>query len=186
MPKQNPLLELGPLPFQTERGKDLPQGGFAKPTRYALLNEDQCYFLLTLMRNNPLVVSKKLLLVKAFRDARAAIAERDIARIEGKQARRSETDAIKKLVEYAGAQGSQSAEKYYMSITRMTNDLLGIEPGQRDTLGVEQFKMVRTAETVVDIAIRDGIKAGLFYKDIYRLAKDRVSGLLPAIGLAKK
>ena len=41
--------ELNPLPFQTEEGKPLPQGGFSRPVRYALLNESQCYFLLTLM-----------------------------------------------------------------------------------------------------------------------------------------
>ena len=44
--------ELNPIPFQTEEGKPLPQGGFSRSVRYALLNESQCYFLLTLMRNN--------------------------------------------------------------------------------------------------------------------------------------
>lgn len=32
--------------------------------------------------------------------------------------------------------------------------------------------------TLVEIAIRDGLKAELHYKDIYRLCKDRVSDVL--------
>ena len=180
------MLEFGPLPFESERGIELPQGGFAKATRYALLNEDQCYFLLTLMRNNATIISKKVLLVKAFRDARAGIARRDIARIEGKEVRKCTTQAIKDLVEYAGGQGSKSAEKYYMNISKMTNKMLGIEAGQRDNLDVSTLRQITAAETVIDIAIRDGLKAELHYKDIYKLAKDRVQGMLPSIGIENK
>lgn len=172
------LLELGRLPFETEKGKALDQGGFAKATRYALLNEDQCYFLLTLMRNNEKVVKAKLALVKSFRDARAALAERDAARLDSKKARRLETDSIKLLVEYASAQGSKSAERYYTNVTRMTNDLLGIESGQRDNLDTTQLKQLATIETVVDLAIRDGIRANMEYKEIYQLAKNRAISLV--------
>ena len=109
---------LGLLPFQTEaRSQGLHGGG---DIRYFLLNEDQCYFLLTLMRNNEKIVESKLKLVKAFRDARKQLAERDIARLDGKQVRRLETDAIKHLVEYAKASGSSRPEMYYVSLTTMT------------------------------------------------------------------
>ena len=37
---------------------------------------------------------------------------------------------------------------------------------------------LKLAETMVEIAIRDGLKAELHYKDIYRLCKDRVSDVL--------
>lgn len=174
---------LGRLPFETEKGIALEQGGFAKPTRYFLLNEDQCYFLLTLMRNNNHIVKAKLNLVKAFRDARKQLAERDIARLDGKQARRLETDAIKSLVEYAKASGSSKPETYYMTITKMTNQALGIESGQRDKMDSRQLQLLKMAETLVDIAIRDGLKAELHYKDIYRLCKDRVNFLLEPLKL---
>ena len=177
------LLELGRLPFETEKGKALNHGGFAKATRFAFLNEDQCYFLLTLMRNNDKVVKAKLALVKSFRDARAQLAERDAARVEGKHVRRMETDSIKLLVEYASAKGSKSADMYYASITRMTNNLLGIEKGQRETLSAHQLKQLATIETVVDLAIRDGLKAQMGYKDIYQLAKHRSSGLVELLGI---
>lgn len=167
---------LGLLPFQTEaRSQGLHGGG---DVRYFLLNEDQCYFLLTLMRNNEKIVESKLKLVKAFRDARKQLAERDIARLDGKQVRRLETDAIKHLVEYAKASGSSRPEMYYVSLTTMTNKSLGIESGQRDKMDARQLQLLKIAETLVEIAIRDGLKAELHYKDIYRWCKDRVSDVL--------
>ena len=173
--------EIGRVPFET--GTIQTAGGEQKQ-RYALLNESQCYFLLTLMRNNDRVVEAKLQLVKAFEDARKQLAIRDHARIEGKAVRRSETDAIQSLVAYASANGSGSAERYYVAITKMTNSFLGIESGQRKDLDASTLKKVATVESVVDIAIRDGIKAGLPYKAIYAMAKERVLSLAPALGFS--
>lgn len=164
---------LGSLPFQTEMGT---HGG--SPVRYFLLNEDQCYFLLTLMRNNNHIIKAKLNLVKAFRDARKQLAERDIARLTGKEVRKLETDAIKHLVEYAKASGSSRPEMYYLAITKMTNKALGIESGQRDNMDARQLQLLKLAETLVEIAIRDGLKAKLDYKDIYILCRDRVGDVL--------
>lgn len=178
-------ISISPIPFQTETGKPLAQGGFGKPTRYALLSEDQCYFLLTLMRNNERVVAAKLALVKAFSNARAQLANRDIARIDGKEVRKAETDSIKLLVEYASAAGSKSASHYYANVTRMTNSLLGVESGERDNLDANQLKQVAILEAVVDIAIRDGVKAEMAYKDIYQLAKERASHVVKAIGISE-
>ena len=171
------LSELGELTFQTERGEPRPQGGYSM-IRYAMLNEDQCYFILTLMRNNDHVVKAKLALVKAFSNARAQLANRDLARIEGKQVRHLETQSIKELVEYASAKGSKSADKYYITITKMTNSLLGIESGNRNNLDRDQLKQITLIETIVDLAIRDGLRAELDYKDIYKLAKDRASSIV--------
>lgn len=162
---------LGQLPFQTEDGYN------NIPVRFALLNEDQCYFLLTLMRNNNHIVSAKLKLVKAFRDARTQLAKRDIARIEGKQVRHMETDAIRDLIEYAKAHGSRNAEMYYANITKMTNSALGIEAGQRDLLSARKLDEIKMAEMMVKIAISDGLNAGFEYKDIYKLCKDRVASI---------
>ena len=133
--------------------------------------------------NNSTAVKSKLKLVKAFRDARKQLAERDIARLDGKQVRRLETDAIKHLVEYAKASGSSRPEMYYVSLTTMTNKSLGIESGQRDKMDARQLQLLKIAETLVEIAIRDGLKAELHYKDIYRLCKDRVSDVLMQLKL---
>ena len=177
------LIELGPLPFQTEKGSALPQGGFAKETRFSMLNEDQCYFVLTLMRNNAHVVKAKLQLVKAFRDARTQLANRDIARVDGKQVRNLETKAIADLVEYAKAKGSKSAEMYYSNITKMTNALLGIKAGERDKLDARTLGDIAVMEKIIANAVSDGINAGMEYKDVYKLAKNRCLLAVPAIGL---
>lgn len=169
--------EISPLTVLAEKGVALPQGGFAKPSRYYMLTEDQCYLLLTYSKNTLEARKRKIKLVKAFRDARAQLALRDMARIEGKAVRRTETDAIKDLVEYATAKGSSNAKMYYASITRMTNELLGIESGMRDKLEHKQLQQIKVAETIVEMAIRDGLKAELNYKDIYKLCKDRVSAI---------
>ncbi|WAJ75225.1 P63C domain-containing protein [Pseudomonas aeruginosa] len=60
--------ELSSLPFQKEARARRAGGGVVE--RFALLNEDQAYFLLSLSRNSDRVVDLKLRLVKAFRDAR--------------------------------------------------------------------------------------------------------------------
>ncbi|ULH17397.1 Rha family transcriptional regulator (plasmid) [Deinococcus sp. KNUC1210] len=56
---------LGILAFETE-----VINGRGQPAKYALLNEDQCYFLLTLVRNSEMVVKLKLRLVQLFKLAR--------------------------------------------------------------------------------------------------------------------
>ena len=58
--------EFGPLAFETRKGEHLPQGGFAKATEIAILNEHQATMLVTFMRNIGVVKEFKKRLVKAF------------------------------------------------------------------------------------------------------------------------
>ena len=167
---------LGLLPFETE-AVNLNDARGVKYQKFALLNEGQCYFLLTLMRNNDVIVEKKAKLVQAFLQAKDQLVLHELARIEGKAVRRTETDAIKSLVEYASAKGSSNANMYYANITKMTNSLLGIEAGKRDQLDHKSLQQIKVAETIVEMAIRDGLKAELPYKDIYKLCKERVSSI---------
>ena len=157
--------------------------GSGRPQPYYLLNEDQSYLMLTYIKNTPRARNLKKKLVAAFKKVRAQLANRDIARLDGKEVRKSETDSIKLLVEYASAAGSKSASHYYANVTRMTNSLLGIESGERDNLDANQLKQVAILEGVVDIAIRDGVKAEMQYKDIYQLAKERAAHVVQAIGV---
>lgn len=60
--------KLGVVPFQTEKPLAGTVGG--RPERYALLNEDQAFFLLALSRNTDRVVELKSSLIMAFREAR--------------------------------------------------------------------------------------------------------------------
>lgn len=175
---QDKFEALGVLPFETEK----PSGDVGgRPEVYVLLNEDQAYFLLTLSRNSDAVVNAKLALVQAFRKARSQLVRADVARIEGKKARLEETDSIKELVQYATDQGSQNAKMYYVNITKMTNQILGIEAGQRDKLPPATLDRIRLAETMIDVTIRDGMREGLHYKEIYALCKEKVQMLIPLL-----
>ena len=62
--------EFGQLPFETEVGERIQGGG--NPTKFYLLNEDQTYFLMTLVRNSDQAVYLKKRLVKAFAQYRLA------------------------------------------------------------------------------------------------------------------
>ena len=73
------LAEFGPLAFETRMGVALPQGGFAKATEYALLNEHQATLLITFMRNSAIVREFKLELVKQFYAMRQALAASQFA-----------------------------------------------------------------------------------------------------------
>ncbi len=56
--------------FETRKGKPLPQGGFAKATEVALLNENQAYLLFTYLKNTETARQLKIRLVKAFSEVR--------------------------------------------------------------------------------------------------------------------
>ena len=63
---QPDLEEFGPLTFEMVKGSSLPQGGFAKSTEYAILNEQQCALILTYLRNSDVVREFKKRLIREF------------------------------------------------------------------------------------------------------------------------
>lgn len=69
---QADFAELGRVAFET---RTLETSGGTQKTRFVMLNENQCYFLLTLVRNSETVVRLKLALVKAFASARELAAQ---------------------------------------------------------------------------------------------------------------
>lgn len=103
------------------------------------------------------------------------------ARLQSTQARRSFTDVVKEFVQYATAQGSKSASMYYMNITKMEYAALELtEKGQKTpkdfigTLDCMDLCFLATAEQIAKNAIKHGIDSGMHYKDIYKLAKEKV------------
>ena len=105
------------------------------------------------------------------------------ARLQGKAARQTMTDKVKLFAEYAKAQGSQSAEKYYMSITQMEYRALElVQSGAssvggnfRDTLDRMQISCLCSAEDIAGASLEQGMKDELHYKEIYQLAKHNVT-----------
>ncbi|MCX4268495.1 MAG: Rha family transcriptional regulator [Lachnospiraceae bacterium] len=144
-----------------------------------LLNEQQATFLITLLKNTKIVVSFKLELVRQFYQMRQYLMEHQSShwqatRLESKFSRRVETDEIKKFVAYAKSQGSQHAEKYYLTFSKLVNRMIGIEAGGRDKATAGQLNTLILMEHIIGEVIQDGIKQELFYKKIYQICKIRI------------
>jgi phage regulator Rha-like protein len=152
-----------------------PQGG--RPTRIAHLNEIQALYLITLLDNTDKVLDFKALLVEEFCKMRKLLAERQTsAWLESRKAgiltRRSETDVIKELIEYAKAQGSSHADMLDMTYSKLANKIAGIS--QRDLASVKQLNILDELEGMIYHVIKLGMAAGKHYKEIYKDCKRRL------------
>lgn len=169
-----------------------------RPTEEVNLNEIQALYLGTLLANTEKSRKFKYQLASEFVRQRKVLmklitqkqnAEWLEKRNSGKIERRLCTDVIQKFVQYAIDQGSKSAEKYYMALTKMENSSLfnleyielGIE-NLREALSGFALDALKMADVVVGKAIEEGMEKGMHYKNIYKFAKDRVETFAQAIG----
>ena len=100
-----------------------------------------------------------------------------------KAVRKQETDAIREYVEYATAQGSTHAVRYYTSISRLANKTAGIT--DRDLAHVEQLSGLMLVERIIAEEIRAGIAAEKPYKQIYTDLQARLSSINALISPAE-
>ena len=175
--------QLGTLNFDVRKSR-------GRPTEFAYLNEGQVYFLLTLMKNCEIVVLFKNKLVQEFMRMKKALINLQIernkeewieTRSQGKLMRKETTDTIQEFVKYATIQGSQHAVRYYSNITKMENKALFIleqkYPNVREMLTHHQLSTVKIADRIIVEALEDGMLDKMDYKDIYKMAKERVETL---------
>lgn len=185
------------LSFSAFEMRKIKAKGKGKPTRYAELNEVQSTFLITLMKNSKIVIGfKKRLAVEFFRMAkelaRIAINQTNEQWLEqrstGKITRKTETDVIQDFISYAKDQGGseRGCDMYYSNISKMENKALFIVerkyPNLRDVLGVTDLSTIQKADIIVSRALRDGMDDKKRYKDIYKMAKERVEMFAELIG----
>jgi len=171
--------------------------GGGKPVVEYLLNKEQAMFLGTLFRNSRVVVDFKRELIRAFGEMERALLnlqkekmkpEWHLARLDGKATRKDTTDVIRRFIEYAEAQGSTNADKYYMNISRMINhQLFYVDAGVvsvRDSMTNKQLMIVSVAEGVVMKALEEGMATGKAYKDIYVDAREKIRSLADLHGMS--
>ncbi len=183
--------EYGVVNFQMQK----PSSKGGRPTKGYLLNEDQFILLVLLARNSPEVVKLKVRVAKEFKRMKQTIsnlvAQRQNpdwqnVRSDGKAVYLQKTDVIKEFVDYAKAQGSTSAERYYSNLATMENKaLFFIErkyKNMREIMTIKQLMQIATADDVVEKAIKEGMSEGLHYKEIFKLAKSRVISFANIIG----
>ena len=131
------LLALGKLLFQTGASTGSKTG---QRERFALLNEDQAYFVLTLSRNTPTVVDLKLKLIQAFSEARRAA---QAHRVEYLPTYHALHDAIQ-----TRAAGSRNERFVHINMNKLINQTAGIEAGQRPNATVLQQSMLTISQAV--------------------------------------
>ena len=98
-------------------------------------------------------------------------------RRETKEVRKAETDQIKLFVEYARAQGSQHADRYYVLLTNLINRRLDIEPGGRDKADQKTLMRLKSLETVVELHLATLMAEKLPYKEVYQGVKKFIEAL---------
>jgi len=119
----------------------------------------------------------KMKYIKVFNAMETAIKERQstewlMTRKQGKLIRRSETDTIANLIDYAKAQGSRNADKFYITYSRLVNLLVGIEAGQRETVPFKTISTIGFLEDMILHTIDEEMQKGTHYKEIYRICKE--------------
>ena len=118
----------------------------------------------------------KLKYIEAFNKMESALMERKNeeyinARKNGILTRKSETDMLKKLVEYAESQGSTHANMLYVTYTKLVNKLVGVKTrSEADTM---QLLDLMYLERIVLDTIDKGIASGADYHEIYQDCKKR-------------
>jgi len=166
-----------------------------RPDESYLLNERQFILLVMLAKNTPESIQLKKRIEQEFFRMRQVLAQATAnrnneewlsTRKDGKQVYFQKTNVIKQFVDYATAQGSKSASKYYMNLSTMENSALFIleqkYPNVREFLNVRQLFQVAMADQIVEKALQDGMEQSLPYKEIYQLAKERVIQFSNIIG----
>lgn len=98
-------------------------------------------------------------------------------RQQTKDVRHMETDTIKKFVEYAKAQGSTHADRYYTNFTQLVQKQLGIESGGRDTADQKTLLRLRSFETLIDMHLETLMGKQLPYKEVYRGVKSLIEAI---------
>jgi len=162
--------EFGTFAFQTRKS-----GGM--PIRYALLNEDQAYLLLTFSRNTERVVGLKVELVKAFSRFR--------------QHRQTEADylpfyhelhdQVKALADRAHQDGSATPERlFHINFNRLINNAFGLESGQRPNLPAHLRAKVTAANVIAQELLQEAITNDYDHKAAYRNVKQGIEAFANA------
>lgn len=135
------LSGFGKVAFKTE---PLASG---QHERYALLNEDQAFFLLTLSRNTARVVQLKARLVQAFSEARR------LAQQHGTEY----LPTYHELHDAIGLTVAQSANQRHIhaNFNKLVNKATGIDSGQRPSLTQPQQSMLTVAQHIAATAVRN-------------------------------
>lgn len=157
------LKTFGHVSFKNADGERKQGGG--KAERYALLNENQAYFVLNLSRNSEIVVNLKMKLIQVFSDYRRAA---DMRRTEYLPTYHRLSDAI-----HAAAAGSANERHVHVNIAKLVNKTVGVEAGQRAAAPVPKQALLIVAQMMATQAMQ----SALDHHDGYQRVKQSLLAL---------
>lgn len=131
------FMELGVLRFETAKPTG-EQGG--RPEKFAMLNEDHCYLLLTYSRNTARTRQLKVKLVKAFGEARRAAGQHGAEYLPTYHQLHDELHTL--------AAGSDHERHVHMNVNRLINKTVGLEAGQRNAAPMPALSLLAVAQAV--------------------------------------
>lgn len=161
-----------------DNNRRLSNDGRGKPTTIAYLNEQQATFLITLLRNNDVVLEFKSELVDRFYKMREILLNQQNEqwrelRAATKISFKELTPVIRVLHEWATAHGCKVSEKvFFMNFFKLINKTLGINPNSRDTLAAWQLYEVDKLQFIARTIITGLLTQGADYHLPYRNCKD--------------
>ena len=135
--------ELGKVRFETGAS---PGSKTGQTERFALLNEDQSYLLLTYSRNTAHTRQLKVKLVKAFGEARRAAGQHGTEYLPSYHQLHDELHTL--------AAGSDHERHVHMNVNRLINKTVGLEPGQRSAASMPVQSLLTVAQAVAVKAAR--------------------------------
>ena len=103
------------------------------------------------------------------------------ARAAGIETRKAEGQTIQQFVEYARAQGSAHAERYYTSLSALANKAAGVQDRNQAYAG--DLALLQLIERVIDAALTEGMAEGLPYKEIYQKCAQRAASVAALPGI---
>jgi phage regulator Rha-like protein len=159
----------GQVLFKKADGDRKQGGGMAE--RFALLSEDQAYFLLSLSRNTDTVVALKSKLIAAFSNARRAA---DLRKTEYLPQYHQLHDRIGIL-----AAGSTNERHVHSNVNRLLNKFAGIEAGQRANAAMPHQAMLIVGQLVASNATLGATD----HHDGYQRIKTNLTALQGVIAL---
>ena len=135
--------ELGKVRFETGAS---PGSKTGQTERFALLNEDQSYLLLTYSRNTARTRQLKVKLVKAFGEARRAAGQHGTEYLPSYHQLHDELHTL--------AAGSDHERHVHMNVNRLINKTVGLEAGQRSAASMPVQSLLAVAQAVAVKAAR--------------------------------
>ncbi len=158
------LKSLGIVRFETEK----LNSSRGRPERLVYLNENQCYFIVTLSKNTERAVDLKFAIVMAFSELRENLA----AVTDYLPNYREAHDNLAQLVRLNGSSVAESV--HHSNLERMINKALRVPTGSRKQLPPAIRSAVAVAEGIANAAYKEALNTGQDHKAAYKKAKASV------------